>query len=167
VAQARQYSFVKALAFLAALLFAMPALAQTKAAECVAAHELAGEQGRSGEQDQDAADAQGKEQAKAAFERCALRHYGPGSEPRIEACEADLFSLPVILLFRVDGQSRVAALADLKREDAHEDGRARAMLEFAYQGRGPAKDQGPNWMAERVNEWIDRCLSGRLRFSQN
>jgi hypothetical protein len=164
VAQARQYPFVKAFV-LSVLLMPMPALAQ--AAECVAEHERAGVQGRAGEPDQDAADAQGKAQAKAAFERCALRHYGPSSESRIEVCEADLFSLPVILLFRVDGQSRSEAMADLKREDAHEDGRAKAMLAFAYQGRGPAKDQGPSWMAERVKEWTDRCLSGRLRFSQN
>ncbi len=166
MAQARQYPAVRAW-LLALAVIAAPAWAQKKAAECVAEHESAGEQGRAGAPDPDAADARGKQEAKAAFERCALRHYGPSSEPRIEACEADLFSLPVILLFRVDGQSRVAALADLKREDAHEDGRARAMLEFAYQGRGPAKDQGPSWMAERVSEWTDRCLSGRLRFSQN
>jgi hypothetical protein len=166
VAQARQYSAVKA-CLLALAVIAAPALAQKKAAECVAEHELAGEQGRAGEPDQDLADAQGKEQAKAAFERCALRHYGPSSESRIGACEADLFSLPVILLFRVDGQSRSQAWADLKREDAHEDGRAKAMLAFAYQGRGPVKNQGPSWMAERVKEWTDRCLSGRLRFSQN
>jgi hypothetical protein len=163
VAQARQYPFVKALV-LALLVVAMPALA----VDCAAEHELAGEQGRSGEQDdQDAADAKGKQAAKAAFERCALLRYGPSSEARIEACEADLFSLPVILLFRVDGASRSDALADLKREEAHEDGRAKAMLDFAYQGRGPAKNQGPAWMAQRVNEWTDRCLSGRLRFSQN
>ena len=161
MAQARQYSFVKALA-LSALLIAMPALAQSL--DCAAEHELAGEQGRASEQEQDAADAKGKQEAKAAFERCALLRYGPESAPRVEACEADLFSLPVILLFRVDGQSRAAALADLKREDAHEDGRAKAMLAFAYQGRGPAKDRAPAWMAERVKEWTDRCLAGRLRF---
>ncbi|MCV2368832.1 hypothetical protein [Roseateles oligotrophus] len=164
MAQTRQYPFVKALA-LSALLITMPALAQI--VDCAAEHELAGEQGRAGEQDQDAADAKGKQEAKAAFERCALLRYGPKSAPYIEACEADLFSLPVILLFRVDGQSRSEAMADLKREDAHEDARAKAMLAFAYQGRGPAKSQGPVWMAERVKEWTDRCLSGRLRFSQN
>ncbi|WP_310386099.1 hypothetical protein [Roseateles sp.] len=139
----------------------MPAIALA----CAAEHELAGEQGRASEQeDQDAADAKGKQAAKAAFERCALLRYGPSSAPRIEACEADLFSLPVILLFRVDGTSRSDALADLKREDAHEDGRVAAMLAFAYQGRGPAKTQGPAWMAERVKDWTDRCLAGRLRF---
>ncbi|MBT9494005.1 MAG: hypothetical protein IV107_17055 [Paucibacter sp.] len=162
MAQARQYSFVKALV-LASLVVALPAMAL----DCAAEHELAGEQGRAGEQDQDAGDAKGKQEAKAAFERCALLRYGPDSAPRVDACEADLFSLPVILLFRVDGASRSDALADLKREDAHEDGRAQAMLAFAYQGRGPAKGQGPAWMAERVKQWTDRCLSGRLRFSQN
>ena len=164
MAQARQYPFVRVLA-LSALMVAMPALAQT--VDCAAEHVVGGEQGRSGEQDQDTADAKGKQDAKAAFERCALLRYGSDSAPRIEACEADLFSLPVILLFRVDGHSRAAALADLKREDAHEDGRAKAMLEFAFQGRAPAKGQGPAWMAERVKQWTDRCLSGRLRFSQN
>ena len=143
----------------------LPATAQ--AADCVTEHERAGEQGRADEQDPDAADAMGKQEAKAAFERCALLRYGPSSAPRLEACEADLFSLPVILLFRVDGASRTVALADLKREDAHEDGRAKAMLDFAYQGRGPAKNQGQAWMAERVKQWADRCLAGRLRFSQS
>ncbi len=139
-------------ALLLALLLPLPAHAAPDAAACVAVHGST-------------AQGEGAEAARAVFRQCALREYGASAEPRIEACTADLYTLPVILLYRSDGLSRAEALADMKRDAQLDDGsdearRAPRMLDFAYQGAGPVAGKSEAWIRQRVNEWTDRCLRG-------
>ncbi|MCZ8075070.1 MAG: hypothetical protein O9341_13165 [Paucibacter sp.] len=143
--------------------------AAAPAADCVAAHAQAHASSAGSELKVEA----GSESASAQqlFAECALQRYGASAASRVEACGNDLASLPVILLYRVDGLSRSQALADLQREGALSDGseyaqRAPAMLSFAYQGAAAAKGQGAAWIERRVVEWTDLCLAGRLRFSK-
>ena len=138
-----------------AMLLLMPRLAHAArdAAACVAEHGQAA-QGDAGD-----------EAARAAFKSCALREYGTAAEPRIEACTGDLYTLPVILLYRSDGLSRAAAWADMNRDAQLDDGsdearRAPRMLDFAYLGAGPVAGKSEAWISQRVNEWTDRCLRG-------
>ncbi|MEJ6004394.1 hypothetical protein WG899_02465 [Paucibacter sp. AS339] len=194
MAQARQYPalIVAVIGLAMALCVSQPVWAQKgkpaplRSTECVAAHAAAVQAGdapngpeaaasaassAASEGELGWADSRVQQYAREAFMRCAIRNYGAAAEARAEACAADLYALPVILLFRVDGQSRVAALADLQREGALNDGsdyarRAPVMLNFAYQGAGPAKGQGPAWIDGRVTAWIDQCLSGRLPLPQ-
>lgn len=105
--------------------------------------------------------------AAEGFAACAQRIYGDGAQARIAACEFDLSTLPVILLYRVDGQSRAAAAADLKRAGGLDDGgeqarRAPLMLSFTYQGAGPVVGQSRAWIDRRVADWTEQCLAGRL-----
>lgn len=135
------------------------------AADCVASHAHA-----HAEASAQPASAPEAASAQQQFAACAMQRYGAAAASRVEACGNDLASLPVILLYRVDGLSRSQALADLQREGALSDGseyaqRAPAMLSFAYQGAAAAKGQGAAWIERRVVEWTDLCLAGRLRFS--
>jgi len=139
------------------------------AADCVAAHAQA--HASSVPAEDSGASAPESVSAQQLFASCALQRYGASAASRVEACGNDLASLPVILLYRVDGLSRSQALADLQREGALSDGseyaqRAPAMLSFAYQGAAAAKGQGAAWIERRVVEWTDLCLVGRLRFSK-
>jgi hypothetical protein len=143
--------------------------AAVPAADCVAAHARA--HASSVPAEDSAAPAPEGASAQQLFATCALQRYGASAASRVEACGNDLASLPVILLYRVDGLSRSQALADLQREAALSDGseyaqRAPAMLSFAYQGAAAAKGQGAAWIERRVVEWTDLCLAGRLRFSK-
>ncbi len=142
--------------------------AAVPAADCVAAHAQA--HASSVPAEDSAASAPEVASAQQLFATCALQRYGASAVSRVEACGNDLASLPVILLYRVDGLSRSQALADLQREGALNDGseyaqRAPVMLSFAYQGTAAAKGQGAAWIERRVIEWTDLCLAGRLRFS--
>jgi len=142
--------------------------AAVPAADCVAAHAQAHTLAP-GEEDKAESAPEGAS-AQQLFATCAVQRYGASAASRVEACGNDLASLPVILLYRVDGLSRSQALADLQREGALSDGseyaqRAPAMLSFAYQGAAAAKGQGAAWIERRVVEWTDLCLAGRLRFS--
>lgn len=110
-----------------------------------------------------------KSQAVAAkgFAACAQRIYGEAALPRLAACEFDLATLPVVLLYRVDGQSRNEALADMRRNDGLGDGseqarRAPLMLTFAYQGPAPKTGESRAWIDRRVADWTEQCLAGRL-----
>ncbi|WP_124450949.1 hypothetical protein [Paucibacter sp. KBW04] len=110
-----------------------------------------------------------KSQAVAAkgFAACAQRIYGEAVLPRLAACEFDLATLPVVLLYRVDGQSRKEALADMTRNGGLGDGseqarRAPLMLAFAYQGPAPKTGEGRTWIDRRVADWTEQCLAGRL-----
>jgi len=110
-----------------------------------------------------------KSQAVAAqgFAACAQRIYGEAVLPRISSCEFDLATLPVVLLYRVDGQSRKEALADMTRNGGIGDGseqarRAPVMLAFAYQGPAPKTGESRAWIDRRVADWTEQCLAGRL-----
>ena len=99
--------------------------------------------------------------AEQGFERCAAR-VAPRSTPEQRAaCGADLDTLPVILLYRVDGVALTAARRDLREgsaADGIEAARAEAMLRFSYEGAGPRKGAAQRWMLERQQSWLGRCL---------
>ncbi len=113
------------------------------------------------------AEADGAEAARTAFASCARKAYGEAAEPRIERCTGDLYTLPVILLYRGENLSKSAALADMKRDgqtDAAtpEGRRALLMLDFAYQGSGPGQAPVESWLSQRTVQWTDRCLRGAV-----
>jgi hypothetical protein len=142
------------IALLALAVTGAPAQAAPDAGACVAEHARV-------------AEAEGAEAAQAAFARCARKAYGAAVEPRIERCTADLFTLPVVLLYRSDGLDKSAALADMKRDEqtdatTPEGRRTLLMLDFAYQGSGPASRTSDAWMNQRTAQWTDRCLRGTV-----
>jgi len=113
------------------------------------------------------AEADGAEAARAAFARCARKAYGDVLPAQLGRCTEDLYTLPVILLYRSDGLGKNAALDDMKRVDpldaaSPEGHRALLMLDFAYQGSGPANGQSDTWMNQRTAQWTDRCLRGAV-----
>ncbi|MDC8786228.1 hypothetical protein [Roseateles koreensis] len=115
----------------------------------------------------DWSDSKGQAVASKGFDACARRIYGEGVAERIAACEFDLSTLPVVLLYRVDGQSRASAWSDLQKEGGLSDGseqarRAPVMLAFAYQGAGPVVGQSRAWIDRKVADWTEQCLAGRL-----
>ena len=151
MAQARQYS---ALIMSVAMAATGAAQAAPDASVCVAEHARV-------------AEADGADAARAAFASCARKAYGGAVEPRIERCTGDLYTLPVILLYRGENLSKNAALADMKRDgqtDAAtpEGRRALLMLDFAYQGAGPASDPTETWLHLRTVQWTERCLRGAV-----
>ncbi len=102
--------------------------------------------------------------AEQGFERCTAR-VAPRSEPGQRAqCGADLDTLPVILLYRVDGVTQADARRDLREgtavlADGVEVARAESMLRFSYDGSAPRKGGAERWMRERQQAWVARCLS--------
>ncbi|MBB2485670.1 hypothetical protein H5407_10615 [Mitsuaria sp. WAJ17] len=104
--------------------------------------------------------------AEQGFERCAAR-LAPHSPPEQRAlCGADLDTLPVILLYRVDGVALPDARRDLSEgtaalADGVEQGRAQAMLRFSYEGAAPRREAASRWMRERQERWVARCLQAR------
>ena len=144
-----------------------PAHAQPpSAAACVAAHRLVIEQRADSDTAAATDDAAVKAQAAAAFTQCSTQRFGPTAAVRAPVCEADLYTLPVLLLYRADGLSRSQALADLQRpgNEASSPAEARRtadMLAFAYQGRGPTGEGGSAWIAKRTDEWTRACLNGQ------
>ncbi len=153
MAQARQHSALIAFASLA--IAAGTAEAAPDAAACVAEHAQAAE-----------AEGGSADTAREAFVACAKREFGAAAEARAPRCAADLYVLPVLLLYRSDGLSKSGALDDLKTGgqigDGSEDARrTRLMLDFAYQGAGPAEGKTEVWLHQRAVQWTDRCLRGR------
>jgi hypothetical protein len=153
VAQARQHSALIALTAWA--ITAGAAQAAPDAGACVAEHAQAAE-----------AEGGSADAAREAFAACAKREFGVAAEARAPRCAADLYVLPVILLYRGDGLSKTGALDDLKTGgqigDGSEDARrTRLMLDFAYQGAGPAEGKTQAWLHQRAVQWTDRCLRGR------
>jgi len=109
-----------------------------------------------------------RQRAREAFERCAVRRVPDAPLKRVQACNADLDLLPVVLLYRVDGLSRKEAAADLQRHGELDDGAADSprvphMLSFTYQGAAPVPGQGRLWIDQRQAEWTERCLHGRIK----
>ena len=112
-------------------------------------------------------DARLRHWAEQGFERCTAR-LAPDSSPGQRAtCNADLDTLPVILLYRADGLPLNEARRDLREAlaqgvDGVEASRAEAMLRFGYEGSGPRKGDTSAWVRERQERWAARCLQGRI-----
>ena len=147
--------------------FGCSALAEPpSAAACVAAHraitDQEGETSAAAPLDDVAVIAK----AAAEFTQCATQLFGPAVGARAAACEADLYTLPVLLLYRADGQTRLQAQADLQRPGNEDSSPAAArrtadMLAFVYQGRGPAGGGATAWISKRTDEWTSACLLGQ------
>lgn len=151
----------------AALSLSFSALAKPpSAAACVAAHRAVMEQGAETNSSSPRDEVAIKAQAAAEFAQCATVVFGPAATARAAACEADLYTLPVLLLYRVDSQTRSQAELDLKRPGNEDSSPAAArrtanMLAFAYQGRGPTSETASAWIEKRTDEWTSACLSGQ------
>jgi len=150
-----------------ALCFTLPAHAKPpSAAACVAAHRAVTEPGGEAIAAAPLDEVAVKAKAAAEFTQCATQLFGPAATPRAAECEPDLYTLPVLLLYRADGQNRAQAEADLARP-GNEDGspaaarRTVAMLAFVYQGPGPAGEGATAWIAKRTDDWTAQCLAGQ------